>query len=242
MAKIRTQSLNAYVKEVLEKYNAETTVKDVPITRHQFSNVVTLVSPKKSKSREAIRVARAINELDLHQVRITTQQRGGDKEITQLSNIVKGIKQKRPHTLIEANIPLLKSRKNSLRKIIQSNPDIISHDLITIKRLTPLIRGKQYSYQSSISLLADIKYLSPNTLTKSCLLIGAGETWGEVWGAIRHLRKRGLDILTIQQYIQNSKNHPKTEIHDNERFEFYERIAYQMGFNHVISEPLIGRD
>lgn len=241
-----SSSFPVRVRDTIKKYKIDAKVDVSYAKQHRFGNIVSLTLPavKEFESRRQARdMARAIHELDLSHVKIGTHgvcQK--DESVLHLSRTIREIKKTRPYTFIEADLPRLEFANQSLRKVLDSRPDVVSHDLKAVRRLVPLFGGRVYDYDSSLSLIGNIKRMSPGTTTKSSLALGAGENWGEVFGTMRHLRKKGLDILSLKQHVPLAENQPPAiELVGAERFELYERMAYQLGFSHVISEPLTSR-
>jgi len=191
---------------------------------------------------EPQRVAEAISYMNLKYVVITSVDRddlddGGAK---QFYNTVSAVKAKNPHTKIEILIPDFQGKKDSLELVCKSKPSVISHNIETVRRLTPIVRDRRASYELSLFVLNYIKEYSSEIITKSGLMLGLGETSEEVIEALKDLRNVGCDIVTIGQYLQPSKkNLPVERYVLPTEFDNYAKIALEMGFIKVSSGPLV---
>jgi lipoic acid synthetase len=122
---------------------------------------------------------------------------------------------------------------------MEAAPDVFNHNTETVPRLYRQVRlGARY--ERSLDVLAHAKHVAPATPTKSGLMLGLGETAGEVLEAMRDLRARGVEILTVGQYLRPSPQHlPIVRYAPPEEFEELRRAGYEMGFAHVESGPLV---
>lgn len=152
-------------------------------------------------------------------------------------NTIAAIKQKNPGITIEALIPDFNGDTNSLDLLITSKPDIISHNLETVRRLTPEIRIKA-KYQVSLDVLS---YIAGSGITsKSGIMLGLGETWEEIIETMDDLLKINCRIITIGQYLQPSKdNYPVKKYYSPSEFEQLKAIALEKGFKFAESGPLV---
>jgi lipoic acid synthetase len=150
---------------------------------------------------------------------------------------IRVVKQVNPKITIETLIPDFKGRHEFIQKIINEKPDIISHNLETVRRLTPMIRNATL-YERSLSV---IEYIAKfDIVSKSGIMLGLGETEIEVLETIDDLRKAGCKVLTIGQYLQPTSHHtPVKEFIIPEQFEFYRIEGLKRGFVHVESSPLV---
>ena len=119
-------------------------------------------------------------------------------------------------------------------------PDIFNHNLETVRRLTPSVRHRA-TYDRSLSVLGKAKERGRgDMLTKSGMMLGLGETHEEVVSSMQDLRRAGVDILTLGQYLQPTPRHlPVVDFVTPERFDGYGRLGNEMGFRHVASGPLV---
>ena len=143
-----------------------------------------------------------------------------------------------PGTTMETLIPDFQGIERNIDRILEVVPEVISHNMETVKRLTREVRI-QAKYERSLAVL---KYLKDNGAkrTKSGIMLGLGETEEEVIQTMHDLKAVGLDVLTIGQYLQPSKKHlPVKEFITPEQFEKYEKIGLELGFRHVESGALV---
>ena len=150
---------------------------------------------------------------------------------------IKAIRKESPETKFETLIPDFMGKWENLQRIIDVKPDIISHNIETVKRLTPHVRI-QAKYSRSLEVLRRIK--DAGIRTKSGIMVGLGETEAEVMEALDDLSKAGCDVVTIGQYLQPTpKNLPVAEFVHPDVFERYRLAALQKGFLYVESGPLV---
>ncbi len=203
-----------------------------------FCNVKT-GKPNPPDPKEPDRIAQAIAFLKLKHVVITSVDRDDlpDGGARQWANTLKTIKKNNPELTIEALIPDFTGKVELINTVINENPNIVSHNIETVKRLTPLIRKKNIYDRS----LAVIKYLSSKGVrSKSGFMLGLGETESEIFETMDDLINNGCETLTIGQYLQPSKRHyPVHEYVRPEKFETYKKIAFEKGFKYVESSPLV---
>ncbi|MCL4323254.1 MAG: lipoyl synthase [Candidatus Thermoplasmatota archaeon] len=141
---------------------------------------------------------------------------------------------------VEALIPDFRGDKKLIDAIINSKPDVIAHNVETVRRLTPSIRDARAGYDQSLSVLSYIKDKNPDMITKSSIMLGHGETDEEVEQTMSDLIKSGVDILTIGQYLRPSKKQIEVkEYCSSERYKRLEAVGYEYGFRFVASGPLV---
>ena len=142
--------------------------------------------------------------------------------------------------LVEALIPDFSGNEDLLENILQSNPDVLAHNVETVRRLTPKIRDHRANYEQSLKVLKYFKERNNTLITKSSIMLGHGELDHEVEETMDDLRGVGVDILTIGQYLRPSKKQIEvTEYCSMERFKMFEKIGYEKGFSFVASGPLV---
>ena len=150
---------------------------------------------------------------------------------------VKAIRRQSPTTTLETLIPDFAGNWKNLQNIINVAPEIVSHNIETVRRLTKTIRV-QAKYNRSLELLLRLK--QGGMKTKSGLMLGLGETHEEVLETLEDLRSVNVDIVTLGQYLQPSKKHlPVKEFISPEQFKKYELFGKDLGFRHVESGPLV---
>lgn len=188
---------------------------------------------------EPYNVAKSISLMGLKHCVITSVTRDDlpDEGASHWQDVIKKCREINPDTTIEVLIPDFNNRKELLDIIIKSSPDIISHNIETVERLTPLVRSRA-RYLSSLDVL---KYISAsNIVTKSGFMVGLGETSDEVVSTLKDLFDCGCRVLTIGQYLRPSQENLEVEEYVTpEQFEHYKKIAYEIGFKHVESGPLV---
>lgn len=150
---------------------------------------------------------------------------------------VKAIRHQSPGTTMETLIPDFAGKWENLEQIIEVAPEIVSHNLETVRRLTKQVRI-QAKYDRSLEVLFRLK--KGGMRTKSGVMLGLGETDEEIIETMQDLRAVGVDILTLGQYLQPTPKHlPIVEFVPPERFEKYEKLGLEMGFRFVESGPLV---
>jgi lipoyl synthase len=188
---------------------------------------------------EPDRLAESIRTMGLKHCVITSVDRDDlpDGGASYWADTIKRIKEVNPYTTMETLIPDFDANPEYIQKIIDAGPEVISHNIETVERLTPVIRTKA-KYERSIDV---IKYISgKGKITKSGLMLGLGESKDEIIQTISDLYASGCKILTIGQYLQ-----PGTDYMDvveyilPERFEEYRITALRLGFSFVESSPLV---
>ena len=152
-------------------------------------------------------------------------------------NTIKAIKALNPATTLETLIPDFKAEAENIQRIIEAAPEVVSHNIETVERLTKQVRI-QAKYWRSMETLRILK--QGGMRTKSGIMLGLGETKDEVTEAMQHLRDSQVDVITIGQYLQPGKNHLPVQrfVHPDEFRELRE-TGYQMGFDYVESGPLV---
>lgn len=150
---------------------------------------------------------------------------------------IQEIRRINPETTIEVLIPDFQGRKELIAQITDARPDIISHNMETVKRITPLVRSAA-RYETSLDVLRQIA--ESGITTKSGIMAGLGETPTEVEELMDDLRRAGCHILTIGQYLQPShKHYPVAEYVTPDQFAIYKRLGLDKGFTQVESAPLV---
>jgi lipoyl synthase len=191
---------------------------------------------------EPRRVAEAVAELELEHVVVTSVNRDelGDGGAAIFAETIRLCRDARPRCTVEVLIPDFKGDEAALRAVVAARPDILNHNLETVERLHPWARpgGR---YWRSISLLGAAKRMDPGMLTKSGVILGLGETRDEIRRALEDLRRAGVDIITLGQYLRPSVHHaPVARWVTPAEFADWKRIGEQeIGFQHVESGPLV---
>jgi lipoyl synthase len=150
---------------------------------------------------------------------------------------IEAIRRVSPGTTIETLIPDFKGERENVQRLIDVMPEIVSHNMETVRRLTRQVRI-QAKYDRSLEVLKQLA--EGGCRTKSGIMVGLGETREEVLETMDDLRKVGVEILTIGQYLQPTKKHlPVLEFVHPDTFAFYKQAALEKGFRYVESGPLV---
>ena len=188
---------------------------------------------------EPEKVARSIKIMGIKHAVITSVDRDDLKDGGSIiwAETVEAIRRANPDTTLETLIPDFQGKTNLIDRIIEVHPEVVSHNMETVRRLTREVRI-QAKYDRSLGVL---KYLKEKGMrTKSGIMLGLGETEAEVIETMKDLRNVGLDVITIGQYLQPTKNHlPVKEFITPEQFKKYETIGLEMGFMNVESGALV---
>ncbi|MFA6571959.1 MAG: lipoyl synthase [Bacteroidota bacterium] len=195
--------------------------------------------PQLPDSEEPNNIAESVREMHLKHVVITSvtrdDLRDGGSEIW--ANTIKEVRRLNPDVTIEVLIPDFKGDLTALNRVLQTKPDVLNHNIETVPRLYSRVRPKA-DYRTSLSILEEAK--KQGFTTKSGLMVGIGETKEEIIDVMRDLRNSKVDLLTIGQYLQPTKEHLTVErfVHPDE-FSDYSTIGKELGFIHVESSPLV---
>lgn len=188
---------------------------------------------------EPLHVAESIALMKLSHAVVTSVDRDDlpDLGASHWVQTIKAIRQLNPQTTIEVLIPDFQGRKNLVQQVIDARPNILSHNMETVKRISPLVRSAA-RYDTSLEVLRQIA--ENGIRTKSGIMVGLGETPDEVEELMNDLRSVGCHILTIGQYLQPSHQHyPVAEYVTPEQFAQYKETGLAKGFLQVESAPLV---
>ena len=189
---------------------------------------------------EPEKVARSIKIMGIKHAVITSVDRDDLKDMGSIiwSETVKAIRRMNPTTTLETLIPDFQGLEIHLDRIIDVAPEVVSHNMETVKRLTREVRI-QAKYERSLNVLHYLKEQGVKR-TKSGIMLGLGELESEVIETMEDLRNAKVDVVTIGQYLQPSKKHlPVKEFILPEQFAKYEELGLKMGFRHVESGALV---
>lgn len=188
---------------------------------------------------EPEKVARSIKIMGIKHAVVTSVDRDDLKDMGSIiwAETVKAIRRMNPETTLETLIPDFQGIEKHIDRIIEVQPEVVSHNMETVKRLTREVRI-QAKYERSLEVL---RYLGEGVnRTKSGIMLGLGELQEEVIETMEDLRKVNVDVVTIGQYLQPSKKHlPVKEFILPEQFKKYEELGLKMGFRHVESGALV---
>ena len=191
---------------------------------------------------EPNRVAEAIKQWNLRYIVITSVCRDDldDGGAAHFAKTIKAVKLSCPDTIVEPLIPDFNYDSDSIKKIIESEPEVVSHNIETVRRLSSKVRDSRATYDQSLSVLKKIKEINPKIYTKSSFMVGHGETKEEVIQTASDLKSANVDVITAGQYLQPSLNHlPVAEYVHPEKFASYQKIFEEMGFLHVVVGPFV---
>lgn len=206
----------------------------------RFCNVTNAL-PDKVDEKEPMKVANAVKRLGLKHTVITSVTRDDleDQGANHFRRIVEEIRKETPDVSIELLIPDMQGREDLIDIIIDSEPDVLNHNIETVPGLYDKVRP-QAIFERSIGLLGYVRKRKPNMNTKSGMMLGLGETEEQVINTLKRLREVDCNMLTLGQYLQPSTAHiDVVEYVTPEQFKKYEEIAYEMGFKKVASGPLV---
>ncbi len=190
---------------------------------------------------EPERVAQAVKAMDLRHVVITSVNRDERKDggAPIFALCIQRIREVQPGCTIEVLIPDFKGDVDALKIVMDARPDILNHNVETVKRLFRTVQP-QDRYEWAMATLGNAKQLWPEAVTKSGIMVGLGETFGEVVETMRDLREVNVDILTVGQYLQPTREHmPIDRYYPPDEFVELERLGKEMGFRWVESGPLV---
>ncbi|MDR3180469.1 MAG: lipoyl synthase [Prevotellaceae bacterium] len=188
---------------------------------------------------EAQKVAESVKLMQLKHCVITSVDRDDlpDKGAAHWAATIKAVRNANPQTIIEVLIPDFDAMPTLIDVVVAAKPDIIGHNMETVERLTPLVRSRA-SYRKSLQVLQHAAQCG--IVTKSGLMVGLGETPEEVEQTMQEVRKAGMRLFTIGQYLQPTTRHiPVAAYITPGQFEQYKKAGYEMGFDHIESGPLV---
>ena len=189
---------------------------------------------------EPEKVAQSIFKMGIKHAVITSVDRDDLKDMGSIiwAESVIAIRRINPNTTLETLIPDFQGNKNNIDRLIKVAPEVISHNLETVRRLTKEVRI-QAKYDRSLEVLRYLKEKGVNR-TKSGIMLGLGETESEIYETLDDLIKAKVDVVTMGQYLQPTKNHlPVCSFITPDDFKKYENYALSLGFRHVESGPLV---
>ena len=191
---------------------------------------------------EPLRVATAVKAMNLRHVVITSVNRDERKDggAPIFAAVIQRVRELQPGCSIELLIPDFKGSAEALKIVMDARPEILGHNVETVPRLFRKVQPQDH-YEWAMTTLENAKKMDPEVLTKSGIMVGLGETWDEVLAVMQDLVDRGVDILTIGQYLQpRADQHlPVEKYYHPDEFAELKRIGLEMGFKWVESGPLV---
>jgi lipoic acid synthetase len=204
----------------------------------KFCNVKT-GKPLPADKGEPERVAESVRLMGLKHCVLTSVDRDDleDGGAGIWAETIRKVKEKNPGITIEALIPDFQGKKELLQQVIDATPEVISHNLETVRRLTPQVRSVA-SYDRSLEVIRMIS--EAGIRSKSGIMTGLGETSEEILQTMDDLRNAGCEVFTLGQYLQPGKDHlPVASFTTPEEFEAFRLAGLEKGFTHVESQPLV---
>ncbi|AFK53552.1 lipoyl synthase [Tistrella mobilis] len=205
----------------------------------RFCNVATGM-PRAVDPDEPAHLAEAVAEMGLAHVVVTSVDRDDldDGGAGQFVQVIRRIREMSPETTIEVLTPDFQRKKGALQAVAEARPDVFNHNLETVPRLYADVRpGARYFH--SLKILSMVKDVDPSIFTKSGIMVGLGETKGEVHQVMNDLRAADVDFMTIGQYLQPTPKHlPVDRFVTPEEFQSYATMGRAKGFLLVSSSPL----
>lgn len=197
--------------------------------------------PNELDLKEPERVAESVELMNLKHVVITMVARDdlkdGGAEV--LAETIRAIRKRSPQTSVEILPSDLGGKEENLKMVMDAKPDILNHNIETVRSLTPRVRARA-TYDRSLEFLRRAKEMQPEIPTKSSLMVGLGETWDEILQVMDDLRANNVDIMTIGQYLQPTKKHlPVKKYYTPLEFGKLRKIAMEKGFSHCEAGPLV---
>jgi lipoic acid synthetase len=190
---------------------------------------------------EPMRVTQAVLDMNLQHVVITSVNRDERKDggAPIFALCIRQIHRVKPDCTVEVLIPDFKANSAALEIVLREKPEILNHNVETVPRLFKQVQP-QDNYDWALTTLANARKLMPETVTKTGIMLGLGETPEEVLQVMRDLRDVDVDILTLGQYLQPSKKHlPIERYYTPAEFAAFRKAGYEMGFKWVESGPLV---
>ncbi len=190
---------------------------------------------------EPRRVAEAVATLGLKHAVVTSVNRDDDNigGAKVFADTIRQIRDLMPECRVEVLIPDFQGMDEALRIVLDAEPNVLNHNTETVPRLYRVVRSGA-RYERTLRLLENAKKFSPGMVTKSGVMVGLGETISELVEVFRDLGIRGVDILTVGQYLRPSRDHlPIARFYTPEEFRHLKQEALRFGFRHVESGPLV---
>jgi lipoic acid synthetase len=190
---------------------------------------------------EPRRVAEAVAKLGLKHAVVTSVNRDDDNVggARIFAETIRQVRELSPGCRIEVLIPDFQGLDEALKVVLDARPDVLNHNTETVPRLYRVVRSGA-RYERTLRLLENAKKFSPGMVTKSGVMVGLGETITELVEVFRDLGERGVDILTVGQYLRPSRDHlPIARFYTPDEFQYLKSEALRFGFRHVESGPLV---
>ena len=208
----------------------------------KFCAVNTATTPPPPDPFEPFKTAEALAKWNINYVVLTSVDRDDmdDGGAGHFATTVELIKQKIPGMLVECLVSDFAGNKKAVERLALSGLDVYAHNIETVERLQKYVRDFRAGYTQSLDMLRHAKKVKPSLYTKTSIMLGLGESKGEVLQSMRDLRDADVDVLTLGQYLRPTENHlAVVEYIRPEMFDWYKEEAEKMGFKYVASGPLV---
>jgi len=264
--KIRPPSSEKFglIKETLRKYNLHTVCEeahcpnipecwsggtatfmvmgDVCTRACKFCAVKTGYPAMPLDPEEPRKLANAVKEWGLDYIVITSVDRDDlpDQGANHFAKCVKSLKAEIQNIIIEVLIPDFRGNLDCIKTIVEARPEVIAHNIETVKSLQRKVRDPRANYEQSLFVLENVKKMNPSIYTKSSIMLGLGEKDEEVIQAMHDLRNISVDVLTLGQYLRPSSWHIQvSEYVHPDKFEYLKEEGEKMGFMYVAAGPFV---
>ncbi len=192
---------------------------------------------------EPRKIATSVEKLGLSYVVLTSVDRDEleDEGSKHFASTVRAIKHLNPQILVEALTPdFRKTLERSIETMLESGVDVLAHNVETVRRLVPFVRDPRCDHDLSLRYHAISKRLKPSIISKSSIMLGLGETKDEVIETMKELRGVDVEVVTLGQYLQPTKNHhPVVRYVHPDEFKELEQVGMDLGFRFVASGPMV---
>tara|TARA_B100001248_G_scaffold262438_1_gene258444 strand:- start:2528 stop:3520 length:993 start_codon:yes stop_codon:yes gene_type:complete len=191
---------------------------------------------------EPFKVGFAVSQMDLEYVVLTSVDRDDleDGGADHFAKTVETIKENNPKILVEVLTPDFNEVRKDVERLVRAGPDVFAQNVETVERLTRKVRDPRAGYRKTLNVLRMVKEIDPSRYTKTSLMLGLGETDEEILQCLKDLREVACDVVTFGQYLQPSPKHLKVvEYVTPEKFQYWQKIAEDMGFLYVASGALV---
>ncbi|MBI4371085.1 MAG: lipoyl synthase [Elusimicrobia bacterium] len=210
----------------------------------RFCSVQSAARPPRPDPEEPEKLALTLREMALDYAVITTVCRDDlpDQGAEHLAACLRAVKAACPAMKVELLLQDFRGERAPLDAVLEAGPDVVAHNAECVERLTPLVRDAKAGYRQSLDVLAHAKRRRPATPTKSSLMLGLGETEGELVSTFQDLRSVGTDILTLGQYLRptgTGRHLPVERFLPPDEFDHLGELARAQGFLYVASGPFV---
>jgi lipoic acid synthetase len=243
---LHTVCVEAHCPNITECWSGGTAtfmvLGDVCTRGCRFCAVAKKASGNEPDKNEPEKLGRIIKLWGLDYVVITSVCRDDLKDhgAEHISRCVEEIRKENPDTIIEVLSPDFRGDYECIERLVSSRPDVIGNNIETVKRLSPFVRDRRADYMQTLEFLKGIKKINPEIYTKSAIMLGMGESPGEVIEAFNDLRNAGVDFLAVGQYLRPSLTQIEVkEYVSPERFAELKKFGEGIGFEYVASGPFV---